>query len=115
MTVDRDPNLEALFAKAKQVAADDGFTDGVMSRIDKLRKRSMIGWIGVGVVMVALAWTVSSPVTHAVHLATQLLPESLVELDDRWMAQLLAPVNSIAGLVGLGFLGLRLAYKKIFS
>ncbi|MDH3374868.1 MAG: hypothetical protein OEM85_16005 [Gammaproteobacteria bacterium] len=115
MTTDRDPLLESLFAAARQDLAGDEFADDVMLRIDKLRRRAIIGWIFVGLVAAAIALVLSGPIVHAVNLATQILPESLVELDDRRLVQVFAPLNSVAGVVGLGLLGLRMAYRKIFS
>jgi len=115
MTIDRDPTLQNLFDVAKQDLAGDAFVAQLMSRIDSLRRRSIIGWIFVALVAVPCAWFLTAPLTDAVYLTTQILPESLIEVDDRWLAQLLSPVNSIAGLVALGFLGLRMAYRTIFS
>jgi hypothetical protein len=115
MTTDRDPILQSLFAIAKQDPVGDTFTDNVMSRIAKLRRRVLIGWVCAGLVSAAFAWLLTEPVLQTVDLVTQLLPESLFELEKPTVAQFLAPVNSIAGVVALGLLGLRLAYKKIFS
>ena len=65
--------------------------------------------------MVAVVgWFVAAPVQDAVNLLTQILPESLVEVEDEFLAQLLSPVNSVAVPIGLGFLLLRSLYKKIF-
>lgn len=115
MKTDRDPALESLFAIARQDAVDDDFANQLMAKIDGLRRRAMIGWASVGVAMLAALSLMAGPLTHAASFATQLLPETLVDIDDRLFAQLLAPVNSIAGAAGLGFLLLRLAYKKIFG
>lgn len=115
MTFDRDPALENLFATAKKDLEDDAFTAEVMSRVNKLRRRMLVSWIVVGLVLAVGVGILSGPLLVAVNLATQFLPESLIELDDRWLAQLISPVNSVAGLLGLGFLTLRLLYKKIFS
>ena len=115
MTSERDPALEALFTQAREEAIDDDFTDRVMLRVNTLQRRAIIGWAGVGMTVLVAAWLMTGPLTHAASLAAQLLPQSLVEIDDRLVAQLLAPVNSISGAVGLGFLALRLAYKKIFT
>lgn len=115
MASERDPALEALFAQASQETIDDDFTGRVMVRVDTLRRRAIVGWAGVGTAMLIAAWLMAGPLTHAASLTAQLLPESLVELDDRMVARLLAPVNSISGAVGLGFLALRLAYRKLFS
>ena len=114
MTFDRDPALQDLFSTAKKELEDDAFTAEVMSRVNKLRRRMLVSWIVVGLVLAVGVGVLSGPLLVAVNLVTQLLPESLIELDDRLLAQILSPVNSVAGLLGLGFLALRLLYKKIF-
>lgn len=115
MTIDRDPELESLFEIAAVDLTGEEFAADVMRRIDTLRRRTVVGWICVGLVAAAFAWILAGPLLHAVNLATEILPESLVEVDDQTLAQIFAPVNSVAGAVGLGFLGLRMAYKAIFS
>ena len=37
------------------------------------------------------------------------------EMENRFLAQLLAPVNSIAGPLALGVIGLHIIYRKIFA
>lgn len=115
MTTDRDPILQSLFTIAKQDCLEDEFTDRVISRIDKLRRRALIGWVAAGLVSAGFALALTEPLLYTVNLATQVLPRSLLELDNSIAAQLVAPVNSIAGIVALCLLGLRMAYKKIFS
>lgn len=115
MTFDGDPTLENLFDVARQDLSEEAFTMQVMSQIDRLRRRAVIGWSCVGLVLAICAWLLSEPILDVVFLTTQILPQSLIELDDRWPAQLLTPVNSIASLVAIGFLGLRMVYRKIFS
>ena len=115
MTIDRDPQLQHLFDVAKKDLVGDAFAAQVMSRIDHLRRRAVIGWICVGLVLAPVAWLLAAPAQNAVQLLTQVLPVSLVDLDDRWLAQFLSPINSVATLVALGLLGLRMAYSKIFS
>ena len=114
MTNDRDPLLQSLFDTARQELAEDAFTDQVISRIDGLRLRAVFGWAGVGLILIVFAGLITGPLTSVVVLASQVLPDSLFEVENRWLAQLLAPANSIAGLVAILVLGLRAAYKKIF-
>ena len=115
MTIDRDPALENLFDVARQEILGETFTHQVMSQIDMQRRRTVIGWTCVGLVLAICAWLLAKPIVDLVVLTTQILPRSVIELDGRWPAQLLTPVNSIASLVALGFLGLRMFYRKIFS
>ena len=117
MTDERDPRLEALFDAARQEFSGDAFAAGVMARVDRLRRRALIGWASLAVAFLAGAWLLSGPLTDAVGLVTRLLPQSLVEFDagNQVFAQLLAPINSVAAAVALGGFGLWLAYKKIFA
>ena len=115
MTIDRDPGLETLFAVAKQELSGEEFTASVMVRIDRARRRTVIGWIGGGIVAAVFAGVAAGPLIDAVNLGMQILPESLIEVDDQALSQIFAPVNSVAGAVGLGFLGIRMVYKAVFS
>lgn len=115
MTVDRDSSLQSLFDVAKKDLTGEAFVAELMSRIDTQRRRVIIVWICISLVFASGVLMFVAPLLDAVHLAIQVLPESLVDLNDRWLAQLLAPVNSIMGLLALGLLGLRMAYRKIFS
>lgn len=115
MTVDRDPNLQKLFDAAKQDEPERPFVADVMSKVDNMRRRAAIVWIGIGLLMITLLWLLAAPVQDAVQLLTQALSISLVDLGDRWLAKIISPANSVASLVALGLLGLRGAYRKIFS
>ena len=115
MSTDRDAGLQALFAQAQEEFEAQAFTDNVMARIDRLRKRTMYGWAAGGIVLVAVAAVIAGPVQDAVALTTQFLPQSLIDVENRWAEQLLSPINSIAGVVAICLLGLRAAYKKLFS
>lgn len=115
MTIDRDATLEKLFDVARQDFSRDAFADRLMAQIDMQRRRTVTAWAGVGVVLAICAWLLAQPILDVIVLTTQILPRSLIELDNRWLAQILSPVNSIASAVVLLFLGLRGAYRKIFS
>lgn len=114
MTIDHDPTLEALFGIAKQDLAEEAFTAQVMSRIDSQRRRAVVGWSCVALVLVSCAWLISIPLLDAVSLVSQFLPSSLIDIEDSRIAQVFAPINSIGGLVVLGLVSLRAAYRKIF-
>ena len=114
MTQDRDPGLQALFAKAGEINGGEAFPDRVMQQVDRLRRKASAGWLAIGLLCAVFAWWVAGPVIHATGLLMGILPVSLVDIDDRLLADLLAPVNSIAGLLALLFLVLRFVYKKLF-
>ena len=114
MTAERDPLLESVFTRATQDLAPDDFADRVMLRIDRSRRRSIVGWAMVGLAAVACAWILSGSLLQAVYLGMQILPESLFEFESQPIARLFAPLNSVAGAVGLGMLGLWTGYRRIF-
>ena len=115
MTDDRDPTLQALFTNARQDLAGEEFTARVMSKADKLKHRAVIGWVCVGLALVSCAWLLAAPLQDSVHLLTQALTLSLINLDDRWLAQILSPMNNVASALALGLIGLRIAHRKVFS
>ena len=112
---DRDPTLQRLFWDAAGDLPADPFLGQVMSDIDRSRRKIILAWSCVGVALFVGAWLVSGPLMNSVGIAMRILPDPLVEMDNNWLSQLISPVNSVAGVVALVFLGLRLAYRKIFS
>ncbi|MCP4300228.1 MAG: DUF5056 domain-containing protein [Gammaproteobacteria bacterium] len=114
MNNDLDPRLQTLFADAKQELADEDFTARVMSQVDKLTRRKIIAWACVGLVLVPGAWLLAGLLQDTVSLLTQVVPISLADVQNRWLATVLSPVNSVASLVVFGLFALRIAYKKIF-
>ena len=113
MTDAKDPGLQALFDAARQVTSDEPFIARVMADINRLRRRTIIGWIIAGLLLASLAWWLSVPLMNTIDLASQLLPDSLITIEGEWMGQLLAPINSVAGVLGLVFLGAWITYRKI--
>jgi hypothetical protein len=110
-----DPRLQALFAAAEQALDREAFLSDVMARIDRSRRRLLLVWAGVSLVAIVGLALLASPVIAAIAMATDLLPVSLVEIETRWMQQLLAPINSIAAAIALGALGIRKFFRWIFG
>ncbi len=115
MTHDRDPALERIFDDAKRDVPEGEFTDRVMSTVDGLRRKVFIAWIIAGLIILPIGWLISAPAQDAVQLLLRFLPTALIEVETDWVAQFLAPVNSMAAVFVLGFVALRMAYKRIFS
>ena len=82
MTSDRDPTLQSLFDSARADLAGDAFVADVMARIDAARRKSILGWAFFAFVLAGVAWVVTAPVVEAVGLMSQLLPTSLIELEN---------------------------------
>jgi len=115
MNNDRDPALQALFTETKEELTGKAFTAQTMGEIDKLRRRAVIGWTCIGLALLVLAALLAAALQDAVLLLTQGLNLSLVNLENRWLAQILSPVNSVAGVVALGFVGLHRIYRRVFA
>jgi hypothetical protein len=112
---DRDPTLQALFAEAEEDLAGEAFIGRAMRRIDNLRRRASLGWIGAGLLLALCAWLLATPLRDATFLLTQRLSLPVVDLDASWLAQILSPLNSIGSLLALALLTLRVAHRKIVS
>lgn len=115
MTDEREPGLLALFESANKAGGDNAFVARVMADIEGTRRRTVIGWIVAGLLFTPLVWWLSGPVTDTLVVVGELLPDSLFTVEQELLAQLLAPVNSAAGIAGLLFLAGWLFYRKIFS
>ncbi len=115
MTDDRDLALQALFADAERPLTDTAFADAVMSRVDRRRRRTRSARICLGLALALGAWLIAPTLQAVAHLATQAVTLPLVPLDNPLLAQVLAPVNSIAGAGALGLAGLWHACRSIFA
>jgi hypothetical protein len=117
MTDDYDPGIQNLFDIARQDARDEVFVAEVMAQVNAQRRRTLIAWGVLGVVLLAFAAMLTGPLTQAVGLLTQLMPQPLVGADvgNALVTQVLAPLNSVAAIVGVGVLALLYAVRKIFG
>lgn len=114
MNDDRDPRLLAIFSEAEADLQDAEFARGIMQAIDRQRHRTLAVWAAFVVGAVACIALFATPVLQALQMASSLLPNSLVNVEAEWLQQLLAPINSVAAAVALGFLALRKVYRRLF-
>lgn len=114
MIDDRDPMLQSLFADAQEDLADDGFTARLMSRVDRLARLAQLRRIGIGLLLIICAWFAATPLQMAAWALIRGLSYPLIPLDSGWIAILIAPVNTPAGLLVLVLLSLRTAYRALF-
>ena len=110
-----DPKLQALFTEAQQAFDRDAFARSVMARIDAERRRTMVFWVGFGLVAVVVLAVLAAPLMTAVNMASQLLPTSLVEIESELLQQLLSPINSVAAAIAIGALGIRKFYRRFLA
>jgi len=112
MTDKRDPLLESLFAESKSEPVDDAFCERVMENVEKRRRNVLIGRIAIVAVLLVFELLLSAPLQNSVGILTEALSASLIEMKNGWLAVIVAPVNSVAGLVGVLFLGLHTLYRR---
>lgn len=115
MTDDYDPRLQALFAEAQQSFDPDAFTRGILQRIDRERRRSLLGWSVFGLAGAIVLALLSKPLIAALAIATQILPVSLVDIESEWLRQLASPLNSVAAVIALGALGIRWFFRRFLG
>lgn len=113
MNNDRDPKLESLFEKAESSFADDAFTDAVNDSLRRRRRRILLGRLAVLAALVLLEVVLESPLRLYLGVVAEVLGTPLLAMHDSWLAFVLAPINSIAGLIGFLLLGLNMLYRKI--
>ena len=115
MSNEYDPRLQALFDEAQQSFDRDGFTRGILERIDSERRRAVLTWSAFGLAGVVVLALLSKPLFAALAMATQLLPVSLVDIESEWLRKLLSPINSVAAAVALGALGIRWFFRRLLG
>ena len=115
MVNDRDPILKDLFAEPIRELADDAFVSEVMTRT-----RNRMYWLFASLATVVLflvltAWIFSVPALQFTKILTEALTTSLFDVGDGWLAWILLPVNSVAGLLVISAKIARMTWKRIFG
>ena len=113
MNDERDPILDSLLVAKQQNEVEDNFTAQVMSNVEKHRRNVIIGRFAIVALVVALELLLSAPLQNSVGAATQFLSTALFDLGDGWLAGIFAPLNSIAGLLGMVLLFVHALYRKM--
>lgn len=114
MTEDRDPMLTEYFAAGREDIQDDGFSQRVSAAVARYERFSALRRIGFDVAIVVLAWIIAEPAQALVYGLLPELTRSLVEVDNALLAQMLLPLNSLTGVLALGFLLGRSVYRRLF-
>ena len=109
----RDPELERLFATSTPDLEDAGFTERVMTETRRVKLR----WLGGGVAGLALVVLVASlagaPLGSWAVLASRFFTTAIIDLGEGWWTLLLAPINTIGGLLVLGWKAARMAARRL--
>ena len=112
MSDERDALLEAAFADARQDIADDGFSADIAMRVDRSRRRVLIGRLGIAALLVAFEFILDAPLQSTVGGFTDVLAMQLFRIENELLAYALTPVNSIAGLLGMILLGAQFGWRR---
>lgn len=117
MSNERDPLLESLFAKAARAqtlsASDAEFTDSVMAKVDARKRSVLFGRFSIVAMIVLFEVFLSSPMQNSVGVITNTLGTSLIELNNSWLAMIVEPINSIAGVIGILLLGMHALFRRV--
>lgn len=113
MNDERDPLLESLFEQAERELVDDKFVVRVMAQVATRRRNVLIGKLAIVALLVALELLLSAPLQNSASVIAQVLSTSLVELEGGRLALMVAPINSIAGLIGMLLLGMQFLYRRM--
>ena len=105
-----EQSIKALFDDAETPLSDDTFTKNVLTEAEQVKRRLLIRRILIGVAVFAL----SIPLEDFVLALSQVLLVSLYELPDSLASQILAPINSVGGLLSVIVLSMRLMHKRLF-
>jgi hypothetical protein len=113
MNNERDPELEVLFADAAAESPNGDFQDKVMTGVATRRRNVMLGRIAIVALIVLLEVLLSAPLQSTVGVIVDVLGSPLIELSQPMLAMILAPVNSIAGVVGGVLLLVHFLYRRL--
>jgi hypothetical protein len=108
---DRDPALAAVFDAAQADLPEGAFVERVMHGVDVLHRRAVAQRVGMGLLFSLLAM----PLQDMVIPLTHVLVQSLIEVDNRLLAEMLAPVNTVGGALSFVLLALRAGHKRLFT
>jgi hypothetical protein len=113
MNDERDPLLEQFFAEADKDFDGDAFVSRIMASVNERRRQRLIILLAAGLAVVPAIWLVTAPLNDVVQSLTEFVSQPILVAGSG--ASILAPLNSIASVLGLGLLGLLAIYRWLFS
>lgn len=113
MSDTRDPLLETLFAQARVEVKADDFDEKVMAKVERRRRNVLIGRLALLALLIAFEFLLAAPLQNSVGVVTAALSVSLINIGNEWLAAMVAPLNSVAGLLGMLLLGLHAIYRRL--
>lgn len=113
MTEERDPLLQSLFAESVPAVGATEFTEGVMTKTYALRQKLIAAGLIAGVLLILYVWVFGAPLQDVVLSLTQVLSMNIIDIGENWLALILSPLNSVAGLLALAVKGVLTVQKKL--
>lgn len=83
-----------------------------MFRIRRHRRNALIGRFGAVALLLILELLLSSPLQNSATALAEALSTTLFEVEGQWLAFAFAPLNSVAGVIGLLLLGAHFLYRR---
>ena len=111
----RDAELLALFAESTDELPGEDFVAGVSAAILQARRRRRLRNTALAGLFVLIELLLGSPLTGGLGVFATALEMTLVPVQTPWLELLLAPLNSLAGVIGLSLLALHVVYRKVFQ
>ncbi|XOV83994.1 MAG: hypothetical protein ACFHXK_02530 [bacterium] len=106
----RDQQLLALFEQAQTDLSDSDFVHQALRRTQALQKRAKFQRIAFSVLIFVIALLLQD---YSL-VVSQALMISLIDLPNNFVSTLLAPVNSLGGVLTAVLLCLRLTQKRFY-
>jgi len=113
MTDERDPLLQSLFTESQAVSIDDAFTENVMTKTYALRREVITAGVIASALLVLYTVLFGAPLQEFVILIAQFLSTELIDMGESWLALIVSPLNSVAGLLALLFKGFLTLQKRL--
>lgn len=113
MSDERDPLLESLFAQADVEVQANDFDAKVMAKVERRRRNVLVGRVALVALLIAFEFLLSAPLQNSVGVVTDALSASLLDIGNEWLAVIVAPLNSVAGLLGVLLVGLHTFYRRV--
>ena len=113
MNDERDPLLESMLMLEEGELVEDDFTQQVMTNVENRWLNVLLGRVAIVALLVLFEVLLSTPLQNSVGAMTAVLNTSLLDVHNEYIALIVAPLNSIAGLVGILLLGVHYFYRKL--
>ena len=97
------------FSEPQPAADEQSFTESVMAQTRRMRRRRIAQRVMIGLLLAA----VSIPAQDLGLAIAELAMVQLVEVDNQLAAGVLAPINTVGGVLSVVLLFLRTVYRRM--